>query len=76
MEHINSIDVFENTNQEFFSESNVHLSFPCKEHKEEILSRAVMFYASMRIHQYYRQQQRETAKMSVKKRKELKLQKS
>lgn len=56
-QHITSVDVFDESIVTFFSTGENNLSFfPCQEHVENILSKTVLFYITMRVKQYYKQE--------------------
>lgn len=73
--HIHSDDVFDNIMDELFS-STLSVSFSCKEHDADVLSKSVYYYVLMRIKQYYKQYERKNIKSSAKKKKESRLQSS
>lgn len=76
MKHINSVDVYEDTINDFFdSTQNLHFSFPCKNHCFDVLSQAVYYYICMRLRQYQKQEDHNFKKSSAEARKLAKLQK-
>lgn len=74
MKHISSVDVFDETIDEFFVRKK-NFSFVCNTHKEDILSEGMFLYISMRVKQFYKQNENRKTKMSAVRRKEAKLQK-
>lgn len=86
MKHINSVNVYEETLNEFFEnqillkeffETQIsHLYFPCENHRLEVISQAMYFYICMRLRQYQKQEEHNLKKLSSESRKLAKLQKS
>lgn len=74
MLHIRSVDVFDETIEDFFSSNSIIFpSFPCELHKQDIISRAIFFYITMRVKQFYKQESQKIKKASSEKRKQSKL---
>lgn len=67
-----SVDVFDKTLDELFC-SSFNFRFPCALHERDITAKLIYHYITLRIFQYYKQQDKEAKKLSALKRKESKL---
>lgn len=76
MKHINSVNVYEDTTNEFFESHIFDLDFPCENHRFDVVSQAIYFYICMRLRQYQKQEETNLKISSSKSRKLAKLQKS
>lgn len=65
VKHIKSLDFFEETLDELFSDSEIVESmnyFPCTVHKGDVTSKGIYFYVYMRVKQYYKQKNKKNKK--------------
>ena len=69
--HVSSSDYYEKTITEVIE--TVSLTFPCIEHKMEVIASSLHYYILMRMRQYEREQNRSVKKQSWTKKKEAKL---
>lgn len=75
MKHIKSVDFFEETLDELFSTGSCKIeNFACSEHEKDITSRAVFYYVSMRVKQFYKQEDKKLKKKHAQKKKLSRLQ--
>ena len=71
VQNVKFSDVYEKTLTDVFE--NIDLTFPCDEHKSDILAQALHYYVLMRMRQYEREENRSLKKKSGTKKKEAKL---
>lgn len=69
--NINHVDVYEKTINDIIS--NYNFTFPCQDHKLDILSYCIHYYITMRMRQYVQQTNNNLIKISREKKKQARL---